>query len=592
MERPDWPPHEGLRTIEQIEAQPLKHWLRGHTVPEVIAAAAQNYGEAVAHRFLSTPDAEPIDTTFNDLQSLSEVAASPFASLGPSPVVASLLPALPATLPLAFGAMQAGIYMPINPMLTPDAIGQMLARAQADVLLCPSDIDADRIDQISQHRPELAVTKVPDIKLEVGSVFAGWGLSGGAPKAPMPKDVAAYVHTGGTTGAPKIARLSHANLAFMAFLAAFGGGMREGDVMPCGMPLFHVGGLVFGGLAPIAAGGRIVQLGKDGFRDPAMRSALPAVANREAATLLFAPPTIAIDVLGTTEPNPFASARHWVSSAAPLPKATHEAFTRHTGLQVKEAWGMTEATLVLSFMPPGGETRVGSVGQRLPFCELCIVDQQTKNLLPSGQTGLILARSPGVFAGYVGADDDGLVEGPDGQRWLDTGDLGTFDEDGFLTITGRAKDMILRGGHNIDPGIIEAAYLAHPDVSAAIAVGKPDARVGEVPIVFLTGLPGVSLDADAICAEVNPAISDPVARPRDVVVLATLPLTTVGKPDKPALRREATRIAVAQIVETATSIDVKAGEGGALRVALHPLTHSDASQVRSLGLDVEEAEIV
>ena len=312
MSWPDWPDHEGLVTVERVEAQPLQHWLRGETVPEVIEIAVSRCGEALAHRFLATPDAEPIDTSFATLRTLSEAASLCFATLSDQPVVASILPALPATLPLAFGAMQAGVYMPINPMLAPDAIGQMLSRAHADVLLCPHNADMNQIAQIKRSCAELTVLNVPDNALDIARLFAGWAQAGIA-SDPKPNDIAAYVHTGGTTGAPKIAQLSHANLAFMAFLAAFGGGMRQGDVIPCGMPLFHVGGLVFGGLAPICAGSRIVQMGKDGFRDPAMRVAFPQVANREAATILFAPPTIAIDVLGSTEAAPFCGVRHWVS---------------------------------------------------------------------------------------------------------------------------------------------------------------------------------------------------------------------------------------------------------------------------------------
>ncbi|MGD1886169.1 MAG: AMP-binding protein [Cohaesibacteraceae bacterium] len=273
-----------------------------------------------------------------------------------------------------------------------------------------------------------------------------------------------------------------------------------------------------------------------------------------------------------------------------MPTVQHEAFPDHTGLEVKEAWGMTEATLVMSFTPPDGETRVGSVGPRLPFCDLCSVDQSTYGRLPTGQTGLILARSPGVFAGYLGIDSDGLVDGPDGFRWLDTGDLGSFDKDGYLTITGRAKDMILRGGHNIDPGIIEAAYLAHPDVTAAIAVGKPHARVGEVPVVFVAGHAGRKLDADSLREAINPTIADPVARPQNAFVITHLPLTTVGKPDKPALRREAARLAVLEVVEDDIQVTVRARAGGALSVRLDPHIQSNADQVRRLGLQIEEAE--
>lgn len=583
-----WPAHTGDKTTAAIEAAAPERWMRGQTMSQMLDHAAHAFGEALAHRFLSDPHSEPIDQTYQALHQASDNAARHFARFGDTPVVASLLPGLPATLPLAFAAMRVGIFMPVNPMLAPDTIGEMLARAGASILLiCADAVDdgCDPIVSIKRHCPDLAVIAVNERTLAETGAFAGWSGIAGLPPPPQPDDIAAYFHTGGTTGAPKIARLTHRNLAFMAFLAAFGGGMRKGDVLPCGMPLFHVGGLIFGGLAPLAAGARIVQLGRDGFRDLGMRTAFAHIANRQGATVLFAPPTIALDVLQTTEPRPFNNARHWVSSAAPLAVATHRAFTEHTGLAVKEAWGLTEATLVLTFTPPHGATKAGSVGPRLPYCELAVVDLHKGSPLPTGETGLILARSPGLFAGYLGADDDGLIEGFDGRRWLDTGDLGHIDEDGYVTITGRAKDMILRGGHNIDPSVIEDAFLALPEITAAAAIGKPDRRVGELPVVFLTPARGATLDVDTTLASANAAIPDPVARPREAICLEQMPVTAIGKIDRPALRREAVRRAVCELVGPQTQVRVFSGTGGAIDIVISPYTEADAEMISALGLN-------
>lgn len=587
----DWPLHTGAEAIATIEAQPPEHWMRGNTLPQTLEHIAERFGDAVAHRYLHEPGAAPVDTSFAGLREACANAARHFAQFGARPVIASLLPGLPATLPLALAAMRIGVFMPVNPMLAPDSIGEMLERARARVLLICGDVAdeaGEAVQSIGRHCPELTVIAVNETTLADTHSFADWKGAGQLPPPPTPQAIAAYFHTGGTTGAPKIAQLTHRNLAFMAFLAAFGGGMRQGDVIPCGMPLFHVGGLVFGGLAPLAAGSLVVQLGRDGFRDPAMREAFPAIANREGADILFAPPTIALDVLQNTEPCPFASARHWVSSAAPLAVATHRAFAEHTGLTVKEAWGLTEATLVLTFTPPEGETRVGSVGPRLPYCQLAIVDPTTREPLPPGQTGLILGRSPGLFAGYLGTDEDGLTAGFDGQRWLDTGDLGRIDEDGYVTITGRAKDMILRGGHNIDPAAIEDAFLQLPQIAAAVAVGKPDARVGERPIVFVVPSPGAAIDAHAVLVQANAEIPDPVARPRQAICLERMPLTAIGKIDRPALRREAARLAVCELVDPNTQVRVFAGAGGAIDVVLSPARDSVAKAIEALGLNLSK----
>ncbi|MEM9011086.1 MAG: AMP-binding protein [Pseudomonadota bacterium] len=580
MTRP--PADTGVGARAEVERQPLGHWLAGETWPAILADLARRHWDARAYRWLEGPDAAPVDLSFRTLHEQAGLAAHAFAGLGDKPVIASLLPGLPATLPLAFGAMQAGIYMPINPMLDPDAIAAMLAEARAQVLLLPEDMPEPT--PIRAATPGLTVLRIGTASLSAGDL-APLG-SGQAPPDPGPEAICAYFHTGGTTGAPKIAMLRQRNLAFMAWLAGFGGGMEAGDVVPCGMPLFHVGGLIFGGLAPLAAGASIVQLGAGGFRDPAMRQAFPAIANREGATILFAPPTIAVDVLDSTEPHPFTTARHWVSSAAPLPAATHNAFTAHTGLAVKEAWGLTEASLVLTFAPSGAESRPGSVGPALPYCRLAVVDPGTRVPVGVGESGLILARSPGLFAGYLGAEPSGLAPGPDGEDWLDTGDLGLLDADGWLTITGRAKDIILRAGHNIDPATIEAAYLAEAGVAAAIAVGKPDARVGERPVLFLTATAGAELEPEALRQRANARIADPVARPREVHVLPTLPVTAIGKPDRPALRCRAAQLAVEEVARDAETVEALPGPGGTTLIRLVPESARDAAAVRTLGLEL------
>jgi len=573
----------GVEARASVEVRPLEEWLLAPTWSGSLAAAAALRPDARAYRWLGSPQAVPVDLTYGEIAAGANLAARAFASLGGRPVVASLLPGLPATLPLAFGAMTAGVYMPVNPMLQAEAIVGMLARADVAALLLPEGmIEPPGLRDVL---PDITVLSIDQGKLAPHHLAPLGPSSATNLRASDPEAVCAYFHTGGTTGAPKIARLRQRNLAFMAWLAAFGGGMRDGDIVPCGMPLFHVGGLVFGGLAPLVAGATIVQLGTDGFRDPAMRAAFADIANREGATILFAPPTIAVDVTASTPPGAFKTVRHWVSSAAPLPVATQNAFTDHTGLPVKQAWGLTEATLVVTFVPAKGESRPGSVGPALPYCRVAVVDPQTHAPLPRGHTGLILVRSPGLFAGYLADEPSGLAPGPDGDIWLDTGDLGSLDDEGWLSITGRAKDMILRGGHNIDPAAIETAYLAQLGVTAAVAVGRPDARVGERPMVFLIRRTGATA-IDDLREAANALIADPVARPKDLHILTELPLTAVGKPDRPALRRLAAELAVRDAVRDATEVTAWPGSGGRILVALTPMTPRDCAIVQNLGLSL------
>ena len=412
------------------------------------------------------------------------------------------------------------------------------------------------------------------------------------PPLPAPGDIAAYFHTGGTTGLPKIARLTHRNLAFMAFLAGYGGGIRAGDVIPCGMPLFHVGGLIFGGLAPFAAGARVVQLGRGGYRDRAMTEALWHIAEREGADILFAPPTIALAALDLFTPPAPPKVRHWVSSAAPLQAGTERRFTARTGIPVKQAWGLTEASLVLTFMPPYGESRPGSVGLRLPYCELAIASfSGSDNRGEPGESGIVMARSPGVFAGYLGHDTDGLEVVPalDGERWLNTGDVGYFDADGFLFLTGRAKDMILRGGHNIDPATIEDAFDALDAVSAVAAVGRPERRVGELPVCYVTLVPDAKANATDLLARAIPSIAERAAHPKAVYVLDSMPLTAVGKIDKVALRRDAAIRAVRDLYPDVESVEARTDSRGRIVMSLSPRPQQADEILSELGLTLAKA---
>ncbi|MEW5421446.1 AMP-binding protein [Amorphus sp. 3PC139-8] len=589
-----WPLFDGPAIVEQVEAEPLATWLRGETIPAIVAKAAEEAGGGLAHRFLDVPDGAPVDRSFDELFAETARMAGAFSSLGGRPVVASLLPGLPETLPLIFAASWAGVILPINPFLEASAIADMLRRTGARVLLAegPSGKQGtwEKLADIHAAMPELEViicgeSEGPD-RLEP------WLDAHAAPPPPMPAadEIAAYFHTGGTTGLPKIARLSHANLAYMAFLAGFGGDMRAGDVIPCGMPLFHVGGLVFGGLAPVAARATVVQLGRGGFRDRAMLDAFWRIAEREGATILFAPPTVAAAALETFAPPAPANVRHWVSSAAPLPAATHRRFTKATGIAIKEAWGLTEASLVLTFTPPGGESRPGSVGLRLPYCELKIrsLSDPVREAAP-GEPGVVMGRSPGLFAGYLGHADDGLTEAPalGPGRWLDTGDVGYFDADGYLVLTGRAKDMILRGGHNIDPVVIEEAFGALDEVAAVAAVGRPDARVGELPVVYVTLSPGAQATPDDLLRRASGAIAERAAHPKEVIIVEAMPLTAVGKINKLSLRHQAALSAVRSLYPEVTDIAVRAGADGRIRVALTPCPDGAADAVAALGLELD-----
>jgi fatty-acyl-CoA synthase len=254
--------------------------------------------------------------------------------------------------------------------------------------------------------------------------------------------------------------------------------------------------------------------------------------------------------------------------ASPLPTAVRAAFETHTGVKLLEGYGLTEATCASARGFPDAP-RPGSVGQRLPYQHLKIVKPGTWEELPPGQVGLLAISGPTVFAGYVtGRTQHGHVLDGCGQLhdgWFDTGDLARLDDDGFVHLTGRAKDLIIRGGHNIDPAAIEDALLAHPQVTAAGAVGRPDVHAGEVPVAYVTLMPGATVTEQELRCWAAELVPERPATPKTVTVLDALPVTAVGKPYKLALRADATHRAVADalaVLGDGIEVDTVPEDGG------------------------------
>lgn len=471
------------------------------------------------------------------------------AGIGPDDVVAMLLPNGPGTAAAALGTLAHAVLAPINLYLEPAQILTLVAESRARAILLPADpppmVQAmlaavrDRLD------PAVAVIEI------------ACGTLGPAGPAPVPRrldDQVALFHTGGTTGLPKFVPLTARHLAAGGLISAFGYGYVPGDRVVCAMPMFHVGGLFACFLFPLAAGAEVVMLGPLGYRGPGVVADLWSTVRATGATVLVAPPTVHGQIVPDA---PAPSLRLLINGAAAIPQAIEARLTAATGLALVQPWGQTECTLAVTSGPRDGLRKPGSVGLALPYCAVKAVrvdDQgQATGDCATDEIGVLAVHGPMVFAGYPGRRPDQQPFFADG--WLDTGDLGRVDADGHVWVTGRAKELIKRGGHGLDPGMIEDALMAHPAVALAAAIGKPDAYAGELPVAYVELKPGMDVDAADLIDFAASRIPERAAVPKEVIILPRLPVTPVGKVHKQQLKLDATLRAATACARTIVGAD-------------------------------------
>jgi fatty-acyl-CoA synthase len=249
-----------------------------------------------------------------------------------------------------------------------------------------------------------------------------------------------------------------------------------------------------------------------------------------------------------------SSLRYAMCGAAPMPAELFREFERRTGVKILEGYGLTEGACVSSVNPPHGERRIGSIGIRIAYQNMraVLLNDSGEYLRDCDvdEIGVITISGPNLFNGYLEErHNQGLWIDIDGQRWLNTGDLGRQDAQGYFWLTGRKKELIIRGGHNIDPKQIEEALQSHPAVALAAAIGSPDAYSGEVPVAYVQLRPGQACNAEELEAFAHLNISERAAVPKRIEILEVLPLTAVGKIFKPALQQREIAKVVQQEVE-------------------------------------------
>jgi fatty-acyl-CoA synthase len=364
----------------------------------------------------------------------------------------------------------------------------------------------------------------------------------------------------------------------------------SGTVVFAALPLFHVNALVVTLLAPLFKGQPVVWAGPLGYRDPALVREFWKIVEHYRIAAMSAVPTVYAGLAQRPVDSDISTLRYPMVGASPLPAAVRDSFQAHTGTTLVEGYGLTEATCASARTFPG-VTRPGSVGQRLPYQRMRVVRVGADGAwegLPAGETGVLAISGPTVFPGYVTGRNgnghvlDGLGKLVDG--WLDTGDLARVDADGFVYLVGRAKDLIIRGGHNIDPAIIEDALLAHPQVTGASAVGRPDVHAGEVPVAYVTLAPGATVTEDELRDWASQRVPDRTAAPKTVTFLDAQPVTAVGKPYKLALRADATRRELRAALDPIAGLhDVDANVEGSSIVAVVKVSPSaDEAAIKAI----------
>ena len=581
-----------LNDIESLERVPLSERGLACSTYEALRQAAERTPQAPALSFFA--DAADFKRTYewNYSQLFADItrAANAFHDLGikPGEVIAFILPNLPETHFTIWGGEAAGIVMAINPLLEAKQMAGLLNAAKASVVvtLAPtpgSDLWpklASQLDQLPTVRSVVWVSMEPYVAesvrgalkavalkerdLHSGIAIHDWqSLMNTQPHTHLKSgrqirqdECSSYICTGGTTGLPKIAARTHGSEVFNAWAVAAHLQPRSGgQVIFCGLPLFHVNGQLVTGLMPWTQGDHVILGTPQGYRGEGVIPRFWEMVEHFGINLFSGVPTVYAALLQNEwQGRDLSSLRFAMCGAAPMPAELFREFERRTGVKILEGYGLTEGACVSSINPPHGERHIGSIGIRIAYQNMraVLLNDSGEYLRDANvdEIGLITISGPNLFNGYLEErHNQGLWIDIDGQRWLNTGDLGRQDAQGYFWLTGRKKELIIRGGHNIDPKQIEEALQAHPAVALAAAIGSPDAYSGEVPVAYVQLRPGHTCNAEELEAFAHLNISERAAVPKRIEILEALPLTAVGKIFKPALQQREIARVVQQEVE-------------------------------------------
>jgi long-chain acyl-CoA synthetase len=539
---------------------PWNSAIRPMLLHDLFAGQAQKTPDALLVEFLGR------QLTYRQLHADARSFAAGLAERGiaKGDRVGLFLPNVPSYVAAYYGAMMAGaVVVNFSPLYTVEELAAQVVDSGARILvtldapaLLPTAckvLDVSPLEKLVVVRLADELPRFKSIALrllkrkqiaaipqrtDIG-LWRDW-LSAGEIERPdlTPADLALLQYTGGTTGAPKGAMLTHANLSSNAqqidLIDPFDRSGR--DVILGALPMFHVFANTCVLNRSVVRGGAIVMLPRFEAKQ------VLATINRTKPTGLPGVPTMFQALMdhadfGRTD---WSSLRICISGGAPLSAPLREKFLAATGVPLVEGYGLTESSGVVSANPYCGTGKPGSIGQPIPATQVLLLDKEDpERLAPDGEPGELAVRGPQIMRGYWNRPDSALTAFAEinGEAWLRTGDIAAIDEDGFVTIVDRLKDMIAVGGFKVFPSQVEDVLLEHPAIKEVLVIGVPEPYHGEMPRAYVTLNEGADEDGAALKAWLNARVGKH-ERVDEVVVRATLPKTMIGKLDRKALRAE------------------------------------------------------
>lgn len=597
-----------ISTLADMQAaastQPWPDCMAEKTVFERMGTTAKANADRPALSFqIKSGPKDPAETmSWRDLQAKTAQVANLFRSLGvhEGDAVAYLLPNCNEAVMTFLGAATAGIVCPVNPTLHPDQIGSILRETGAKVVVTLAPFPKSEVAEIAAQ----AVARAPNVEtvLEVDlrrylKPPLSWIIPLIRPKrktlhravtksfweevAAQPTElqfkedqsdrICANFHTGGTTGMPKIVQHRHSGMLYQGWVAEQVV-VKSTDVLMCPLPMFHVFAAYPILMACIQSGAHMVMPTPAGYRGDGVMDNYWKLVERWGVTFMVTVPTAVAALMQRPVNADVSSLEFAFCGSAPLPVELFKRFEEATGVTILEGYGMTEATCLMSGNPPYGEKKIGSVGFPFPHTDLrifhCNEAGEITKECGTDEVGEICLTNPGVITGQTYTENAKNVGLFAGGTHLRTGDLGRIDAEGYIWITGRAKDLIIRGGHNIDPAVIEEVLAGHPQVAFAGAIGQPDQYAGELPCAYVELVDGATVDLDELMEFAADKIPERAAIPKHLEVLDELPKTAVGKIFKPDLRK----LAIKRIYSAAAS------------EAMLPISVVDVREEKSRGL--------